>query len=169
MLLRHYPGTFFFSLFLLGLLLPRPSAPAIPARGSRLDALSASPCPAYNAAMKSQTLMPPTEGAIWARIVDPEAADLTVEAARTLLQLDFKPADRQRMEELAERARLGRLSPRERKVAETYNTARLRPTGMSRIRLAGLTAHSAPALVLGAPAPVLARRRTGFACRPRLQ
>jgi hypothetical protein len=71
--------------------------------------------------MKTETLMPSTEGAIWARIVDPETGDLTREAAQTLLQLDFNPADRRRMDELAEKANSGALSSRERKDAETYN------------------------------------------------
>lgn len=71
--------------------------------------------------MKTETLMPSTEGAIWARIVDPETGVLTREAAQTLLQLDFNPADRRRMDELAEKASAGQLSSRERKDANTYN------------------------------------------------
>jgi len=71
--------------------------------------------------MNTGTKMPSTEGAIWARIVDPETGDLTREAAHTLLQLDFNPADRRRMEELAEKASAGALRSQERKDAETYN------------------------------------------------
>jgi hypothetical protein len=71
--------------------------------------------------MKTETLMPSTEGAIWARIVDPETGDLTREAAETLLQFDFNPADRRRMDELADKASAGALTPRERREAETYN------------------------------------------------
>jgi hypothetical protein len=71
--------------------------------------------------MKTKTLMPSTEGAIWARIVDPETGDLTREAAQTLLQFDFTPADRRRMDELAEKANAGALTPAERRDAETYN------------------------------------------------
>jgi hypothetical protein len=71
--------------------------------------------------MKTEMLMPSTEGAIWARIVEPENGDLTSEAAKILLQLDFKPADRSRMDELAEKARAGTLTPQEREVANTYN------------------------------------------------
>ncbi len=62
-----------------------------------------------------------TEGAIWARIVDPETGNLMREAARTILQLDFSAADRERMDALAQNASAGTLRPRERKDAETYN------------------------------------------------
>lgn len=71
--------------------------------------------------MKTDTLTPSTEGAIWARIVDPETGDLTREAAQTLLQFDFDPADRRRMDELSEKASTGALTSRDRKDAETYN------------------------------------------------
>jgi hypothetical protein len=71
--------------------------------------------------MVTEALTPSTEGAIWSRIVDPETGDLTREAARSLLRFDFNPADRRRMEELAEKASAGALTPAERKNAETYN------------------------------------------------
>ena len=57
------------------------------------------------------------------RILDPETGDLTREAAQTFLQFDFDPADRRRMDELAEKAGAGGLTPRERKEAEAYNRA----------------------------------------------
>jgi hypothetical protein len=57
--------------------------------------------------MKAKTLMPSTEGAICARIVDPESGDLTREAAQTFLEFDFNPADRRRMEEHAHKASVG--------------------------------------------------------------
>jgi hypothetical protein len=71
--------------------------------------------------MKAETLTPTTEGAIWARIVDPDTADLTRTAAQTLLGLDFQPTDRERMDALAVKARAGTLSPRERREAESFN------------------------------------------------
>ena len=71
--------------------------------------------------MKLASQKASSEGAIWARIVEPETGDLTREAAETFLQLDFNPADRRRMEELAEKASAGALSPTERKDADTYN------------------------------------------------
>jgi hypothetical protein len=71
--------------------------------------------------MKTKALLPSTEGAIWGRIVDPETGDLTHESARSLLDLDFKPADRRRMDELAEKAGAGTLTAQEHREAETYN------------------------------------------------
>jgi hypothetical protein len=71
--------------------------------------------------MKTKTLMPSTEGAIWARIVDPQAGDLTPASARSLLDLDFKAADRRRMEQLADKAGAGTLTGQERSEAENYN------------------------------------------------
>jgi hypothetical protein len=71
--------------------------------------------------MKAKIQLPSTEGAIWARIVDPETGDLTRQAAETFLQLDFNPADRRRMEELAEKASAGALTTTERRDAENYN------------------------------------------------
>jgi hypothetical protein len=72
-------------------------------------------------AIKSSTFLPSTESAIWSRIVQPQSGDLTREAAETLLRLDFSPVDRRRMQDLAEKASAGLLTPRERKHAEIYN------------------------------------------------
>jgi hypothetical protein len=71
--------------------------------------------------MKTAKHQPSSEGAIWARIVHPEAGDLSHEATQTLLGLHFNSADRQRMDELAEKAGAGTLSTQERREAETYN------------------------------------------------
>jgi hypothetical protein len=71
--------------------------------------------------MKTETFTPTTEGSIWARIVDPEIGDLNRAAAQTLLRFDFHPSDRVRMDALAQKARAGTLSPRERKDAESFN------------------------------------------------
>jgi hypothetical protein len=62
-----------------------------------------------------------TEAAIWSRIVQPDSGRFTREAAQSMLELDFTPADRQRMDELAEKASAGRLTANERHEAETYN------------------------------------------------
>ena len=75
--------------------------------------------------MKTTAMSPTTEGAIWGRIVDPACGDRTRPAAQTLLGLDFQPGDRERMDELAEKARAGTLTPRERKEAETFNRVAL--------------------------------------------
>jgi hypothetical protein len=71
--------------------------------------------------MKIKTTLPATEGAIWGRIVDPQAGDLTQASARTFLDLDFKVADRRRMDQLAEKASAGTLTAQERREAENYN------------------------------------------------
>ena len=71
--------------------------------------------------METKTLMPSTESAIWGRIVDPQAGDLSRASARSFLDLDFKPVDRRRMDELAEKANAGTLTAQERREAETYN------------------------------------------------
>jgi hypothetical protein len=71
--------------------------------------------------MKAATMSPTSEGAIWGRIVDPDTGDLTRAAAQTLLGFDFQPGDRERMEELAQKAGAGTLTPRERKEAEMFN------------------------------------------------
>ena len=52
------------------------------------------------------------EGAIWGRLLHPNNAPLSVEAARSLLRLDFPPEDKQRMHELALKCRKEHLSAR---------------------------------------------------------
>jgi hypothetical protein len=71
--------------------------------------------------MKTKTHLSSGEGAIWGRIVDPQTGDLTRASARSLLDLDFKSADRRRMDELADKASAGTLTAEERREAETYN------------------------------------------------
>lgn len=51
-----------------------------------------------------------TETAIFSRIVLPQDPPSATEAARAILSLGFSPDDRRRMDELAEKARLGVLS-----------------------------------------------------------
>jgi hypothetical protein len=71
--------------------------------------------------MTTTTHAPNTEAAIWTRIVDPEIGDLSLAGARMILQLDFPPADRDRMDELAEKAGEGTLTLQERQEAAAYN------------------------------------------------
>ncbi len=71
--------------------------------------------------MKTTTLLTASESAIWSRIVEPQTGRLTRATARALLGLDFQPADRERMKELAEKASVGSLTAKERREAETYN------------------------------------------------
>jgi hypothetical protein len=51
-----------------------------------------------------------SEAAIFSRVIEPEKAMLSPEAARSILALDFCPEDRQRMQELAAKARAGSLT-----------------------------------------------------------
>jgi hypothetical protein len=51
-----------------------------------------------------------TEAAIWSRLLRPGRTALSVEAARSLLRLDFTQEDKERMHELAAKARDGLLS-----------------------------------------------------------
>ena len=53
------------------------------------------------------------EPAIWARIIQPDVANLDPRAAEYFLSWDFPPADHDRMEELAEKARLGTITDAE--------------------------------------------------------
>lgn len=61
-----------------------------------------------------------TASAIWSRIVKPERGDLTPEAARAILKLDFDPEDHRRADELSEKARRGTLTPKERAEIEEF-------------------------------------------------
>jgi hypothetical protein len=61
-----------------------------------------------------------SEAAILARIVSPENANLNREAATSILQITFPEADRERMNALAEKARLGSLEPEETIELENY-------------------------------------------------
>ena len=59
--------------------------------------------------------------AILNRIMQPDDAALTPDAAKALLSLKFPKADEQRMNRLASKARRGTLTDRERYVADQYN------------------------------------------------
>ena len=61
-----------------------------------------------------------TEVGIWDRVLDIPPTDITPDAARFLLRLDFRESDHQRMAELAERAQAGSLTPAERSDYEDY-------------------------------------------------
>jgi hypothetical protein len=66
------------------------------------------------------TITPTTEGAIWSRVIRPEVADITPEAAQALLGLEFAESDRERIHELAAKAREGTLTPAEREEVANY-------------------------------------------------
>ena len=58
--------------------------------------------------------------AILNRLINPEAENLSPEAARSLLQLDFPEADHQRMSELSLKAQSAEFSTEEREELEEY-------------------------------------------------
>ncbi len=61
-----------------------------------------------------------TSAAILNRLIQPEAADLSAAAARSILRLDFPEADHRRMAELSNQAQAGRLSPDEAEELQEY-------------------------------------------------
>lgn len=61
-----------------------------------------------------------TASAIWSRVVNPERGDLSTEAARAILKLDFDPEDHRRANELSEKARQGALTSAERAELEEF-------------------------------------------------
>jgi hypothetical protein len=69
----------------------------------------------------SANMVAQNEASIWQRVVEPSWSRLNPEAAKAILQLEFRPADLDRMNELAELAREGTLSPNQREELETYN------------------------------------------------
>lgn len=86
--------------------------------------------------MDSELLVDMTEVAILGRLLDSENADLPPEAARYILALEFRPADREHMNELATKARAGTLSAQEEIVLENYrHVGRLLALMQSKARL----------------------------------
>ncbi len=61
-----------------------------------------------------------SEIAIFERIVLPDQSAGREETAHSILSMQFSPEDRHRMEQLAEKSKLGPLSPDEEIEAETY-------------------------------------------------
>ncbi len=51
----------------------------------------------------TQTQSKPTEGLIWARLIQPKNGDLAEDAARDILSLNFSATDKDRMRDLAQR------------------------------------------------------------------
>lgn len=61
-----------------------------------------------------------SQGEILIRVIDPNMADLSPDAARSLLRLQFSDEDKGRMDELADKARQGALSIAEQAEIENY-------------------------------------------------
>jgi hypothetical protein len=58
--------------------------------------------------------------AIWERLFQSVEPELTAEAARAILALDFPSSDKARVKELAAKARAGELTPAEQNEADAY-------------------------------------------------
>lgn len=69
--------------------------------------------------MTSTKTVTATEGSIWGRLLQVEKG-LSLEAARSLLRLDFAPEDKERMRQLAAKARDGSLTDAEREAIQNY-------------------------------------------------
>jgi hypothetical protein len=65
-------------------------------------------------------MTPNTSAAILNRLIEPESDDLSPDAARSLLRLDFRAKDHARMSELSASARAGTLTLDEREELEEY-------------------------------------------------
>lgn len=61
-----------------------------------------------------------SESALWGRLLDPVSAELSPEAARYILGLQFPQSDIDRMQELAEKARAGALTLEEHIEMDNY-------------------------------------------------
>src|ERR1700674_2266487 len=61
-----------------------------------------------------------TEGAIWGRLLRAGSKSLSVEAARSILRLEFAPEDKERMHDLAAKARDGSLRAAEQEETRNY-------------------------------------------------
>ena len=61
-----------------------------------------------------------SEAAIFGRVLEPEEATLDVAAARAILDLDFKQADKDRMRALLAKAKKGTLTAKEKVEIDNY-------------------------------------------------
>ena len=70
--------------------------------------------------MMTETLPITAEGAIWTRLLQAQDQPLSLAAARALLRLEFAPPDRERMRDLAAKARAGQLTDADREALTNY-------------------------------------------------
>jgi hypothetical protein len=61
-----------------------------------------------------------TEGAIWDRMLEPDRPTLGAASAKEILALDFPKTDKDRMHELAAKARAGTLTPADEEEIDIY-------------------------------------------------
>jgi hypothetical protein len=67
------------------------------------------------------TELPNPEAAIIGRLAAPDESSLSPAAAEAILTITFSPADKDRMNALAAKAREGTLTPKEQAEAEAYS------------------------------------------------
>jgi hypothetical protein len=70
--------------------------------------------------MQGKPTAPAMKGAIWGRVLQPGGKALSLETARSLLRLAFAPEDKDRMRELAAKARDGSLTAAEQEDIRIY-------------------------------------------------
>jgi len=70
--------------------------------------------------MNTHSLNAAPEPAIWARLIQAQKGTLSAEVARYLLSIEFGEADRERMNELADRSEAGSLTDAERVEFDGY-------------------------------------------------
>jgi hypothetical protein len=70
--------------------------------------------------LSSQLITPGGEAAIWARLIESQPNELTPEAARYLLALQFQESDQARVQELADRSQAGTLSEDDAREFDSY-------------------------------------------------
>ena len=87
--------------------------------------------------MSSQLVIPNREAEIWARLMQARKDDLSSEAARFLLSIEFGESDRERMLQLADQSEAGTLTAEERTEYDSYlHIGNLLAVMQSRARLA---------------------------------
>jgi hypothetical protein len=70
--------------------------------------------------MPTAITRPPNEMAILRRVVDRKHRALSEEAAQAIMRLDFDATDRKRMNDLAAKNRVGRLTPAEEEELDSF-------------------------------------------------
>ena len=70
--------------------------------------------------MVTESAIANSETAILARVIDPEMANLAPQAAQSILALDFRETDRDRMNQLAAKAREDHLAKEEEQELDNY-------------------------------------------------
>src|SRR5947209_1641772 len=76
--------------------------------------------PEHPASIHVGIMTPNSEAAIWTRLIQPERDDLSADAARSILRIEFTEQDKQRMHELALKNQEGSLTESEQAEIDNY-------------------------------------------------